>query len=195
MALWIRKNQTSKHDDQKNSDNSSLSRKKKDEKKGANAKRLDNLRIPHQSNIVIKSVGTRNEYSFVTKDLSATGAFVVCPDMQKYPFQQVSTILDCIVELTPPGKTEVVKIRFLGKIARIVDTPSTQPNQTQETSVAGFGIRILQISPDQKYILDNYIAQHGTPEIMQNLGSSNFSMSDPEYVDEDIMTETYTKVS
>jgi hypothetical protein len=158
MSFWIKKSTPNKTDTGREQE-TAAARKKKDEKRAQNAKRLDNLRIPHQLPIQVKGIGTRNEYPFLTRDLSATGAFVVCSDFWNYPFQPSSTILDCVVELRSPNQSERPQIHFLAKIARVVESARTETGMTE-----GFGIRILQISMEHRHLLENYIGTHGTPD-------------------------------
>jgi hypothetical protein len=155
MAFWIRKNVPSKSEQGKEND----SRKRKDEKARQQVKRLDNLRIPHKLPVVIKSLGSRNEFSFVTKDLSSSGLFALCSNLSDYPFQQTSTILDCEVDLGVHSHPPYAKIRFLGKIARIMELG------TVDGDMPGFGVRIVQISHEARVILENYISAHGTPDL------------------------------
>jgi hypothetical protein len=158
MSFWIKKNTPNKTDSGREQENAAA-RKKKDEKRAQNAKRLDNLRIPHQLPIQVKGIGTRTEYPFLTRDLSSSGAFVVCPDFWNYPFQPSSTILDCAVELRSPNQIEKPRIHFLAKIARVVESAGSEAGVTE-----GFGIRILQISMEHRHLLENYIGTHGTPD-------------------------------
>ena len=160
MSFWFKKKNSGKSQEE-TLGLSSLDKKKKDEKKGPGPKRIDNLRIPQQLPILVRSLGTQNTYVMNTKDLSASGAFVVCSDFQSYPFQAASTILDCIIDLVNPDTQEVVKLKFLGKIARIVATPP--PGQP-----AGFGLRIVQISLDHWQMLEAFIGRHGAAELQQN---------------------------
>ncbi len=155
MAFWIRKNVPLKSEQGKDSD----SRKRKDDKTRQQVKRLDNLRIPHKLPLVIKSLGSRNEFSFVTKDLSSSGLFALCNNLSDYPFQQASTILDCEVDLGAQSIPPYTKIRFFGKIARIMD------GGTADDDLPGFGVRIVQISHEFRVVLENYIAAHGTPDL------------------------------
>jgi hypothetical protein len=127
--------------------------RKKDDKKSAPPKRIDNLRIAQKLQISLRSLGTGNEYHFQTKDLSATGMFVICSDHKRYPFLVSSTLLETIVQLNAGGDSETFELRCLCKIARIVDG-----------QVKGFGVRIIQISPDQKQTLEQFIAKHGSPD-------------------------------
>ena len=103
MAFWIRKKGEEDGGGDADSGASSLKpSKKKDDKKDNKPKRIDNLRIPQQLRITLRSLGSPNEYVFLTKDLSATGAFVLCSNFKRYPFQLTSTLLDCMVELKVP---------------------------------------------------------------------------------------------
>ncbi len=160
MAFWIRKNAPTKVETGKEQE-SSISRKRKDEKLRPQVKRIDNLRIPHQLGIVMKSLGTRNEFSFLTRDLSNNGVFVVCQALSDYPFQQTSTLLDCEVDLGAQSNPPYTKIRFLGKIARIVERSSA----TTDIQSIGFGVRMVQISPESRVVLENFIAAHGKPDL------------------------------
>ncbi len=165
MAFWIKKREIDKGENEKESESSGKD-KKKDEKKGAAAKRIDNLRIPQQLRIHLKSLGTQNEYAFLTKDLSATGAFVICTDVKRYPFQTTSTLLDACVELKTQESVGSTKLHFICKIARVVEG---DPLNARVTS--GFGIRIIQIAHEQRQILEQFIARHGAPEVQTDGGS------------------------
>jgi hypothetical protein len=155
MAFWIRKNVPLKSEQGKENDG----RKRKDEKSRQQVKRLDNLRISHKLPVIIKSLGSRNEFSFVTKDLSSSGLFALCGNLSDYPFQQTSTILDCEVDLGAQSHPPYAKVRFLGKIARIMDGGAA------DGDMPGFGIRIVQISHESRVVLENYISAHGTPDL------------------------------
>lgn len=156
MSFWIRGNQAGKGD--ANGEHGSQSKiKRKDEKKTSQVKRFDNLRITHQLPVVIRSVGTRADFSFVTKDLSVSGAFVKCDKMHSYPFQISSTILECEVDLGPQSNPPHAKVEFLSRIARVVEVVGGGQNEE-----LGFGIRIVQISPEHRMLLENYVSMHGT---------------------------------
>jgi hypothetical protein len=197
MAFWIKK----KSEEGENSDISNLNQgknlKKKDDKKDNKPRRIDNLRIPQQLNIVLKSIGSPVEIPFITKDLSATGAFVLCPQFRKTPFQQQSTILDCTVELKNPESDELQTLKFLAKIARVVAATGTGA-----VSISGFGIRICQISMDQRLVLEQFIQRHGSPESTSgvsesaedsSVSKSQFDTSDSEFSDEDDTIVTPSK--
>lgn len=160
MAFWIRKNAPNKSDQGKESE-SGMARKRKEEKTRQQVKRLDNLRIPHQLPVLLRSLGSRNDFSFVTKDLSSSGMFVLCPNFQNYPFQAASTILDCEVNLGAQSHPPHSKIRFFGKIARVTEESDAQ----REGQSMGFGVRIVQIAHEARIILENYISAHGTPDL------------------------------
>ncbi|MFZ9521214.1 MAG: PilZ domain-containing protein [Silvanigrellaceae bacterium] len=150
MAFWAKKKADVETEKKDSVANSLL--KKKDEKKSAPPKRIDNLRIAQKLQISLKSLGTGSEYHFLTKDLSATGMFVLCSDHKRYPFQVQSTLLETIIQLKA-GDDEATELRCLCKIARIV-----------EGQVSGFGVRIVQISPEQRTVLEQFIAKHGSPD-------------------------------
>lgn len=172
MAFWIKKKTEDDMDGEKDLDSNLLAKKKKEEKKPA-VKRLDNLRIPQQLKITLRSLGAPNEYLFLTKDLSATGAFVLCSIFKRYPFQTASTILEAVVELQSPETHEVTKLSFLAKVARVVEAHGDGANQ-----ISGFGIRIIQMATEQRQILENFIARHGSPEVAVGIG--DVSQSDTE---------------
>ncbi|NBX16959.1 MAG: PilZ domain-containing protein [Proteobacteria bacterium] len=151
MAFWAKKKPENETEKKDTGANSLL--KKKDEKKGAPPKRIDNLRILQKLRISLKSLGTGSEYHFMTKDLSATGMFVLCNDHKRYPFIPQSTLLETVIQLQADGTTENHELKCLCKIARIV-----------EGQVVGYGVRIVQISPDQRQALEQFISKHGTPE-------------------------------
>lgn len=152
MAFWAKKKET---ETEKKETGATNLLKKKEEKKGAPPKRIDNLRIAQKLQISLRSLGTGNEYHFLTKDLSATGMFVLCSDHKRYPFQVQSTLLETIVLLKAENDNETYILNCLCKIARIV-----------EGQVSGFGVRIVQIAPEQRTLLEQFIAKHGSPENM-----------------------------
>lgn len=176
MALWMRKSKTG----QKTETEVIETKRRKDEKKAITLKRIDNLRIPQESDIIVKSLGSRNTYHFKTKDVSASGAFVSCADFGSLPFQQQATILDCTVALKHSETAEAVHVQFLAKIARVVEPTdvaqqdSNEPPPQNDSALdqkliagrqfPGFGVRIVQMTHDQRYVLENYIARHGTPD-------------------------------
>lgn len=161
MAFWIRKKGEEGEGSEGESSASALKpAKKKDEKKENKPKRIDNLRIPQQLRITLRSLGSPNEYVFLTKDLSATGAFVLCSHFKRYPFQQATTLLDCAVELKVPETGETYKLCFLAKIARVVEAKGEGA-----LSISGFGVRIVQISQDQRIFLESFIQRHGAPDV------------------------------
>jgi PilZ domain len=170
MAFWIKKKQDENDFSEENSAGSSMSGsslsaqgkllKKKDEKKENKPRRIDNLRIPQQLSITLRSLGSPVEIPFLTKDLSSTGAFILCPQFRKTPFQLQSTIMECIVELKHPETQETQQLKFLAKIARVVAATGTGAS-----SISGFGVRICQIALDQKVILEQFIQKHGSPEV------------------------------
>lgn len=157
MAFWAKKkvdNEAEKRD--------ALSHnllKKKDDKKGAPPKRIDNLRIAQKLSITLKSLGTGNEYHFLTKDLSSTGMFVLCSDHKRYPFVVGSTLIETVVHLQAENdnSSEIHRLHCLCKIARMVE--ASGPN-----GASGFGVRIIQIAPEERAALENFIATHGSPE-------------------------------
>jgi hypothetical protein len=151
MAFWAKKKPENETEKKDSTANSLL--KKKDEKKGAPPKRIDNLRILQKLHITLKSLGTGSEFHFMTKDLSATGMFVICPDQKRYPFLPQSTLLETVIQLQAEGSEENHELKCLCKIARVV-----------EGQVSGYGVRIVQISPDQRQALEQFIAKHGSPD-------------------------------
>lgn len=151
MAFWAKKKPENETEKKETGANSLL--KKKDEKKGAPPKRIDNLRIAQKLQISLKSLGTGNEYHFLTKDLSATGMFVLCNDHKRFPFQPQSTLLETVIQLKAGESSDVHELKCLSKIARIV-----------EGQVCGYGMRIVQIAPEQRQALEQFIAKHGSPD-------------------------------
>lgn len=156
MAFWLKKDGKNEKDP-KEIEGVAPSGDKKAKK--MQTKRIDNLRVPQQLRVTLKSLGSQTEYPFLTKDLSATGAFVLCSDFKRYPFQLNSTILDVMVELRDTDFPDAVPIQFLAKIARIVEA-----HGEGSTTISGFGIRIIQMGNDTKHKLDVFIAKHGHPE-------------------------------
>lgn len=154
MAFWAKK-KPEVETEKKDATNNLL--KKKDEKKGAPPKRIDNLRIAQKLRVTLKSLGTGNEYHFLTKDLSATGMFVLCNEHKRYPFLPQVTLIETIVNLQANESSESHQLQCLCKIARIVE--GSGPNPT-----SGYGVRIVQIAPEQRIALEQFIAKHGSPE-------------------------------
>lgn len=157
MAFWAKKKVDNEADKRDSLTNNLL--KKKDEKKGAPPKRIDNLRIAQKLSITLKSLGTGNEYHFLTKDLSATGMFVLCTDHKRYPFVVGSTLIETVVNLQAENDTsgEVHRLQCLCKIARMVEASGPNGN-------SGFGVRIIQITAEERTALESFIATHGSPE-------------------------------
>ena len=155
MAFWAKKKPEVETDKKEAATNNLL--KKKDDKKNAPPKRIDNLRIAQKLNESLKSLGTGNEYHFLTKDLSATGMFVLCTEHKRYPFLVQSTLIETVVHLQAGEGEESHELRCLCKIARIVEGSGPNP-------VSGFGVRMIQISPEQRIALEQFIAKHGSPE-------------------------------
>jgi len=114
------------------------------------------LRIAQKLHVSLRSLGTGNEYHFLTKDLSATGMFVLCSDQKRYPFLPQSTILETTVWLKAEEHGDSQELQCLCKIARIVEGSAH--------SQSGFGVRIVQISNEQRHTLEHFIATHGSPE-------------------------------
>ena len=160
MAFWIRKKNDEGQEDEAESGNALRPNKKKDEKKENKPKRIDNMRIPQSLKITLRSLGAPNEYIFTTKDLSATGAFVLCSKFAAYPFIPQSTLLECAVELKEPDTGEFHKLNFLAKVARVVEAKGEGA-----THISGFGIRIVQISQELRLLLELFIQRHGSPDI------------------------------
>ncbi len=105
--------------------------------------------------IQIRSLGVPTNFNFLTKDLSSTGAFVICDNFKAYPFIPNSTILDCVVDLGTEGTREISKLTFLGRIMRVVDQGDTH----------GFGVKMIQISHEEKQVLDAFVQRHGSPDL------------------------------
>lgn len=160
MAFWIKKNGEDENGEKHGDSLNPLKKNKgkKDEQK-QQIKRVDNLRIPQNLVIYLKSIGTQNSFKFMTKDLSATGAFVLCQNFHSYPFQTQSTILDAFVELLDPDTGKVTGLNFLAKIARVVEA-----HGEGATHISGFGVRIVQMDFRERQILEQFIASHGTPD-------------------------------
>lgn len=158
MAFWIKK--TSDGTEAPRSDETSpLAAGKKEDPK-LQIKRIDNLRIAERLRMHLKSLGSQNVCTFWTKDLSATGAFVLCQDFRSYPFQTASTILEAVVELKNPATNEVTELAFLAKIARVVEA-----HGAGASSISGFGIRIIQMEFRDRQLLEAFIQSHGKPDL------------------------------
>jgi hypothetical protein len=160
MAFWIRKKTDEPSQDEEESANALKNSKKKDDRKENKPKRIDNMRIPQSLKISLRSLGAPNEYLFTTKDLSATGAFVLCSNFANYPFIPLSTLLDCTVELNEPETGETHRLKFLAKVARVVEAKGEGATQ-----ISGFGIRIVQISQELRLLLELFIQRHGSPDV------------------------------
>lgn len=150
MALWMRQAHVNKPEKKDNKDSQA-----KQERPKQQTRRLDNLRIYKSLKIQTKSLGTRTEHHFVTNDLSSTGAFILCENASKQPFLLNSTLLECKLEIFDEQQ-KPFWISFLAKLARFVE----ETNQEHK----GFGIRIVQISQDSKYYLEQYIDHNGKLE-------------------------------
>jgi hypothetical protein len=159
MAFWIKKT-TDRSESPRIDERSVLSDNKKGKKDDAKpqVKRIDNLRIPERLRVHLKSLGSQNVYTFWTKDLSSTGAFVLCQDFHSYPFQSASTILEAVVELKDPVTNEVTDLALLAKIARVVEA-----HGAGASNISGFGIRIVQMEFRERQVLENFIESHGMP--------------------------------
>lgn len=171
MAFWAKKKSDSSGNMKDSPTNSLL--KKKDDKKGPPPKRIDNLRIAQKLHVSLRSLGTGNEYHFLTKDLSATGMFVLCTDQKRYPFLPQSTILETTVWLKAEEEGESQELQCLCKIARIVEGGAHSPS--------GFGVRIVQISNEQRHTLEHFIATHGSPENLVPYSSGMHAEPPPEH--------------
>ena len=160
MAFWIKKpgEETADADSDGKKNALDSSGQKKDNQKQT-AKRIDNLRIPERLRIHLRSFGTPNVYTFWTRDLSATGAFVLCLDFRSYPFQPSSTIIEARVELNDPVTHEVVNLEFMARVARVLEAHGAGASQ-----ISGFGLRIIQMDFNQRQILESFIASHGKPD-------------------------------
>lgn len=169
MAFWIKKQNGESESP------ASETSKKKDEKKVIAAKRIDNLRISRQLKVTLKSIGTPNEFVFVTKDLSSTGAFVICKNLRRYPFQPISTILEAEVELKSTDDISHIPIRFLCKIARVVESDALDL-----AVIPGFGIHIIQMPHEQRLIFEKYIATHGSPDPLASDSNSTLEQEESE---------------
>jgi len=157
MAFWAKKKPDAETEKKDSTPNNLL--KKKDDKKGAPPKRIDNLRIAQKLHISLKSLGTGNDYHFLTRDLSATGMFVLCSDHKRYPFIPQTTLLESKILLEAGDGTEAVELHCLCKIMRIVEGQG--PNGAANS---GFGVRIVQIAAEQRQALEQFISKHGSPE-------------------------------
>ncbi len=158
MAFWIKK--PSEDDETLAAEESAPKKGGKGEESKQQIKRIDNLRIPERLRVHLKSIGTQNFYTFWTKDLSATGAFVLCQEFKNYPFQTSSTIIDATVELKNPDTQEVTELSFLAKIARVVEA-----HGAGAASISGFGIRIVQMDFRERQVLEAFISSHGKPDL------------------------------
>lgn len=192
MAFWAKKKVNSEAEKQEALSHSLL--KKKDDKKGAPTKRIDNLRIARKLGITLRSLGTGTEYHFLTKDLSSTGMFVLCSDHERYPFVVGSTLIETVVHLETEieGSRDVHNLNCLCKVARIVE--ASGPNGT-----SGYGVRIVQISPEERAVLENFIATHGSPEnftpfsgggAQPNLLASEFTKNDSQELGTDTLANS-----
>lgn len=173
MAFWIKK-PTDGTEAPRPDEKSPLTEGKKGKKEDAKPqiKRIDNLRIPERLRVHLKSLGTQNVCTFWTKDLSATGAFVLCQDFHSYPFQTASTILEAVVELKDPITLEVTDLPLLAKIARVVEA-----HGAGASSISGFGIRIVQMEFRGRQVLETFIESHGKPDL--SMSRSEPSQSNP----------------
>lgn len=159
MAFWIKRQGDESPEPDLLEKKSSPENKAKKEDNKSLPKRIDNLRVPDRLKVHLRSFGTHNVYTFWTKDLSATGAFVLCLDFNIYPFQPASTILEATVELRDPVTEDVHNLHFMAKVARVVEA-----HGAGAALISGFGLRIIQIDFGERQVLETYIASHGRPD-------------------------------
>lgn len=108
-----------------------------------------------QASLVVRTLGADRGYKFVTYELTPNAMFVVANDMAKYPFKVGSTIVQGVVQLT----TEDQKVRalaFLGKIEAVLP-PSEPDSELIDDVPAGFVLRIIQMSFDEREVLEKVI--------------------------------------
>lgn len=159
MAFWIKR--PGDEGSEPELDNKKLAPDKAAKKEDAKnlPKRIDNLRVPERLKVHLRSFGTQNTYSFWTKDLSATGAFVLCLDFTNYPFQPASTVLEATIELRDPISGDVHNLNFLAKVARVVEA-----HGVGAALISGFGLRIIQMDFGERQVLETFIASYGRPD-------------------------------
>jgi hypothetical protein len=83
------------------------------------------------------------------------------------------------VELTAPDTLEVIPMQFLAKIARVVEAKGEGANQ-----ISGFGLRIIQITLEQRTILESFIARHGSAEATIDMVSGTLITNIPDLMEE-----------
>lgn len=136
--------------DKEAKDAASLKQSLKDEKK---YKRSDALRLSIEAPIDLKCLGTMTIYSFYTNNISTNGIFVECDDTTVYPFLEKLTILECklfLACLNDSSHNDLEDVSFLSRVMRIVDSQGEGKKQ-------GFGLKIIQISPDHQRIIESLI--------------------------------------
>lgn len=184
MAFWIKKpsdGESVTDESEKKSTSRPKAKEQKEDKKSA-IKRIDNLRIPERLKINLKSFGSQTRYAFLTKDLSATGVFVLCQNFASYPFQPNSTLIEATVELLDPMTQQTQQLDFIARIARVVEA-----HGAGSASISGFGLRIIQMDFAQRQYLEAFIASHGKPDMASVFGSATIEHS----ADNEILTTTF----
>ena len=122
----------------------------KDDKK---YKRSDALRLSVEAPIDLKCLGTMTVYSFFTNNVSTNGVFVECEDTSIYPFLDKLTILECklfLACLNGETHNDLKDVTFLSRVMRVV-------NSKGETKKQGFGLKIIQVSPEHQRIIESLI--------------------------------------
>ena len=142
---WLKSNK------EKNS-NEAVSKKSslKEDKK---YKRSDALRLNIEVPIDLKCLGTMTLYSFSTNNISTTGVFVECDDTTVYPFLEKLTILECKLFLNclhDDVYNALDDVSFLSRVMRVMGSE-------QEGIKQGFGLKIIQISPEYQRIIESLI--------------------------------------
>ena len=160
MAFWIRK-QAGRVEERSQALSKNRGNTDKSKKDSSNRTRLNAMRVSERQKVTISSFGSPLQYEFTTRDISTTGVFILCNDLEPYPFQQTSTMLDCMLHL-PEGHS---KVRFMAKIARILyNSPES------EQSEAGVGLKIVQLLREDLKVLEQFIMQRANEGRAEAMG-------------------------
>ena len=116
-------------------------------------KRSDALRLSIEAPIDLKCLGTMTLYSFSTNNISTTGVFVECDDTSVYPFLEKLTILECklfLACLNGDAHKSLEDVSFSSRVMRVIGSEQDEKKQ-------GFGLKIIQISPEDQRIIESLI--------------------------------------
>lgn len=113
------------------------------------SRKIFRVRLDEPLGVEVSSIGSPLRYQLVTEDISLRGFFLEFDAPARFPFLH-SSILEVWLKM-PSGE----RIFFNGKIARVV-----QSLQDSSDMRKGIAIRIVQIEPEAKEVLQRFISQH-----------------------------------